>query len=145
MADALSLPDTRRLRSGDSALASGTSSANAPSDPASLPATGPRKLVRPPLSARAGTAPFPRRRPSPLLAHQEMQPVPEESSHAETFYLQKQMLAQTPMVFVLEDGQRIEGIIEWYDKDCIKLRPPARVLIYKASIKYLYKEQEQKT
>jgi len=44
------------------------------------------------------------------------------------------------MVFVLEDGQQIEGYIEWYDRNCIKVRQGGgRTLIYKSSIKYLHK------
>lgn len=58
---------------------------------------------------------------------------------AELFYLQKQIQAQTPMVFVLEDGERIEGIIEWYDRDAIKIRGRARTLLYKSAIRYMHK------
>jgi sRNA-binding regulator protein Hfq len=65
-----------------------------------------------------------------------------DPSHAEMFYLKKQVQDQTPMVFVLEDGERIEGYIEWYDRDAIKVRNSARTLIYKSSIKYLYKATE---
>jgi len=44
------------------------------------------------------------------------------------------------MIFLLEDGERIEGTIEWYDRHSIKVRQGSlRTLIYKASIKYLYK------
>ena len=43
------------------------------------------------------------------------------------------------MIFVLEDGQQIEGYIEWYDRNSIKVRHGARTLIYKSSIKYIYK------
>jgi sRNA-binding regulator protein Hfq len=44
------------------------------------------------------------------------------------------------MIFVLEDGEQIEGTIEWYDRNAIKVRQGAlRTLIYKAGIKYLYK------
>lgn len=60
-------------------------------------------------------------------------------SHAEVFYLQKQIQAQTPMVIVLMDGQRVEGCIEWYDSNALKVRGKARVLVYKSAIKYLYK------
>ena len=59
--------------------------------------------------------------------------------HAELFYLQKQIQAQTPMVIVLEDGERIEGCIEWYDRNSIKVRGRAKVLVYKSAIKYMYK------
>jgi sRNA-binding regulator protein Hfq len=44
------------------------------------------------------------------------------------------------MIFLLEDGERIEGTIEWYDRHSIKVRQGAlRTLIYKAGIKYMYK------
>ena len=66
-----------------------------------------------------------------------------ESSHAEAFYFQKQVQAQTPMVVVLEDGEQIEGCIEWYDKDAIKVKGASRMLIYKAGIKYIYKAGEK--
>lgn len=65
-----------------------------------------------------------------------------ESTHAEAFYFQKQAQAQTPMVFILEDGERIEGYIEWYDRNAIKVKNHTRTLIYKSSIKYLYKANE---
>jgi sRNA-binding regulator protein Hfq len=58
---------------------------------------------------------------------------------AELFYLQKQIQAQTPMVIVLEDGERIEGCIEWYDRNSLKVRGKAKALIYKSAIKYMYK------
>ena len=41
---------------------------------------------------------------------------------AELFYLQKQIQAQTPMVVVLEDGEEVEGCIEWYDRNSLKVR-----------------------
>ncbi|MGA8041449.1 MAG: RNA chaperone Hfq [Terracidiphilus sp.] len=63
-------------------------------------------------------------------------------SHAEVFYLQKQVQAQTPMVIVLVDGQKIEGSIEWYDRNALKVRGKTRMLIYKSAIKYMYKKGE---
>lgn len=66
-----------------------------------------------------------------------------ESSHAEAFYFQKQMQQQTEMTVVLEDGEQLQGFIQWYDKCTVKLRVGRnRVLIYKAAIKYLYKTSE---
>lgn len=61
---------------------------------------------------------------------------------AELFYLQKQIQTQTQMVFILEDGSQIQGVIEWYDRNSIKVRGRSRVLIYKSAIKYLYKAGE---
>jgi len=106
--------------------------------------TGPRKLVRPTLPSRAlREAAHALRGESPLLAHQTTMTVAQdEASHAEAFYFQKQVQMQTLMTFVLEDGEQIEGYIEWYDKHAIKVRNGSRTLIYKSSIKYLYKTGE---
>ena len=58
---------------------------------------------------------------------------------AELFYLQKQIQSQTQMVIVLEDGEHVEGQIEWYDRGVLKVRGRAKTLIYKSAIKYMYK------
>lgn len=58
---------------------------------------------------------------------------------AELFYLQKQIQSQTPMVIVLEDGERVEGCIEWYDRNTLKVRGRTKTLVYKSAIKYMYK------
>jgi host factor-I protein len=70
---------------------------------------------------------------------------PPEQTNAENFYYQKQMQSRTPMVIVLQDGEEIHGIIEWYDKCCIKvIRENGRpnLMIYKPAIKYMFKEGE---
>lgn len=108
----------------------------------SLPVTGPRKLVRPALSAR--NRGFSMREEPPILAHQSMaaHAAAQESTHAEAFYFQKQVQTQTPMMIVLEDGEQIEGCIEWYDRNSIKVRGAQRMLIFKSAIKYIYKASE---
>lgn len=65
----------------------------------------------------------------------------ENAAHrqAELFYLQKQIQSQTPMVIVLEDGEKLEGQIEWYDRGVLKVRGRAKTLVYKSAIKYMYK------
>ena len=70
---------------------------------------------------------------------------PPEQTHAENFYYQKQMQSKTPMVIVLQDEEEIHGVIEWYDKYCLKVNRTgeANLLIYKPSIKYMYKEGEE--
>jgi sRNA-binding regulator protein Hfq len=73
------------------------------------------------------------------------EPVAEDRAaqrQAELFYLQKQIHSQTPMVIVLEDGEHIEGCIEWYDRNAIKVRGRQKTLIYKSAIKYMYKVGE---
>jgi sRNA-binding regulator protein Hfq len=92
----------------------------------------------PQLHGRKGTtAPLPFRFPA--------QSTIDEGTYrqAELFYLQKQIQSQTPMVIVLEDGEEVEGCIEWYDRNCLKVRGRTKTLIYKSAIKYMYKVGEQ--
>ena len=67
---------------------------------------------------------------------------PAEQTNAENFYYVKQMQAKTPMVFVLRDGETLHGVIEWYDKCCLKVNRTEgpNLLLYKPAIKYMYKE-----
>jgi sRNA-binding regulator protein Hfq len=67
--------------------------------------------------------------------------VPPEQTNAENFYYVKQMQSKTPMVIVMKDGEQIHGVIEWYDRTCIKVNREdgPNLLIYKPHIKYLYK------
>ena len=46
---------------------------------------------------------------------------PAAETYAETYYYKKQMDARTDMVFVLQDGEKIEGVIDWYDVDALKI------------------------
>ena len=86
-------------------------------------------------SRLAGTAPI------FLTSHT---PEQDTSAHqAELFYMQKQIQAQTPMVVVLEDGEKVEGCIEWYDSDVLKIRGRQKTLVYKSAIKYMYKVGDQ--
>jgi hypothetical protein len=133
-----------------------------PSKTHDLDVIGPRKLIRPTLPDSARRNRNFQRHEEPVLmvrsAAAQAAAAPE-SSHAESFYLQKQVQTQTPMVFVLDDGEKIEGSIEWYDRNVIKVRSTSsspfrnswsgesgtRTLIYKSSIKYLYKAGENQT
>jgi RNA chaperone Hfq len=92
--------------------------------------------------------------PAPRKSRRDFQPtafrVPtvhygeEEGAHrqAELFYLQKQIQSQTPMVIVLEDGEQVEGCIEWYDRFTLKVRGRTRMLVFKSAIKYMFKKGE---
>ena len=124
------------------------SSLAAPVKNAVVPQTGPRKLIRPtlPPSALAGHRHSLFHNGSETLtARSNRSAAFSEDSHAEAFYFQKQMQAQTVMVVVLENGEHIEGTLEWYDHNAIKLRNGQRrhTMIYKSGIKYLYKAAEK--
>jgi host factor-I protein len=72
-------------------------------------------------------------------------PAPPDQTNAENFYYQKQMQSRTPMVIVLQDGEEVRGIIEWYDRNCIKVNREngePNLMIYKPAIKYMFKEGE---
>jgi len=96
-----------------------------------------RKLIRPNLAdLKEQTSSKPLRR----------KPVPPEQTNAECFYYIKQMNSRTPMVLVLQDGEELRGVIEWYDKNCLKLNRSDKpnILILKHNIKYMFKENEIK-
>jgi sRNA-binding regulator protein Hfq len=71
-------------------------------------------------------------------------PPPPETS-AEIFYYKKQIDAHTLMVIVLQDGEEIEGTIEWYDRGAVKVnrKGAPNLLILKHNIKYMYKADER--
>lgn len=103
---------------------------------------GTRKLVRPHLPP-ADRRRDPSHAEDPLTHALAEHHTAVESSHAEAFYFQKQIQQHTEMTFVLEDGEEVHGVIEWYDKCVIKVRSGRRrSLIYKATLKYLYKSSE---
>jgi host factor-I protein len=72
---------------------------------------------------------------------------PSYDTHAENYYYLKQMNKKTHMGLVLAEGETVEGYIEWYDKNCIKLNRNQKpnLLLYKRSIKYMYKLEDKKT
>jgi host factor-I protein len=115
-----------------------------------------RKLIRPSLSRQE---PFSRndhnhsgsstndRRPERADRGERnggRKPAPPEQTNAENFYYQKQMQTKTPMVIVLRDGEQVHGVIEWYDRNCLKVNRlgAPNLMVYKPSIKYMYKEGE---
>ena len=99
-----------------------------------------RKLIRPSLNELKEQITPPRR--ALQGGGQQKKPVPPDQTNAENFYYVKQMQGKTPMVFVLRDGETLHGVIEWYDKCCLKVNRTdgPNILLYKPAIKYMYKE-----
>lgn len=98
-----------------------------------------RKLIRPSLSEL-------RDQDQSSYGRGPKKRVPPEQTSAEEYYYLKQMANKTPMVVLLNDGEELHGIIEWYDKHCIKVNREVEpnLLVPKHSIKYMYKENEIK-
>lgn len=97
-----------------------------------------RRLIRPPLAE-------PKDRPSGAVraAAAQKKQAPPDTTNAENFYYVKQMQTKTPMVIVLQDGEVLNGVLEWYDKNCLKLtrEDGPNLLVFKSYIKYLYKAE----
>jgi host factor-I protein len=102
-----------------------------------------RKLFRPTLTEVKEQ--YPIRTAQQAVPAARKKPAPPEQTHAESFYYVKQMQARTPVAVMLTDGEVLHGTVEWYDRDCIKLTRVGspNLLIYKHSIKYLFKDGEE--
>ena len=70
---------------------------------------------------------------------------PPVETNAEIFYYKKQIDAHTLMIIVLQDGEEIEGTIEWYDRGALKVnrKSAPNLLILKHNVKYMYKADER--
>lgn len=92
---------------------------------------------------RGGPQPRPPQPPSSIQVRKR-QPPPAET-HAEIYYYKKQIDAHTSMVLVLQDGEEIEGTIEWYDRGALKInrRGAPNLLVLKRNIKYIFKAEER--
>lgn len=101
-----------------------------------------RKLIRPTLPRHEhrerGDRPM-------MAATTAKKTAPPEQTHAENYYYQKQMQAKTPMVIVLQDGESLNGVIEWYDRNCLKITRNGgpNMVVYKQAIRYMYKASER--
>ena len=103
---------------------------------------------RPGMASVPGGAAMPREVPAPsggAGAQARRRQVPPEVTSAEAFYYLKQMNNRTPVVVVLDNGEHLRGHIEWYDRACIKVNreDAPNLLVFKHSIKYLYKQEEE--
>lgn len=104
-----------------------------------------RKLFRPTLTdMKEQFSPRPAQ-PAPQAAPPRKKPAPPDQTFAENFYYVKQMQARTPVAVVLTDGEVLHGVVEWYDRDCIKLTRfgSPNLMIYKHCIRYVFKDGEE--
>ena len=92
-----------------------------------------RKLIRPSFNEAKAEGKGPK--------HGLKRTSPPEQTNAENFYYLKQMQSKTPMAIMLRDGEVIKGVIEWYDKDCLKVNREGapNLLVFKSNIKYMHK------
>ena len=103
---------------------------------------GNRKLIRPSFNEFKEKTDSPRKSPA---GGPQKRPVPPDQTNAENFYYVKQMQSKTPMAITLKDGEVIKGVIEWYDRSCLKVNRVGapNLMIYKSNIKYMFKDEEE--
>ncbi len=108
-----------------------------------------RKLIRTTLAEirERGEREAPNRQRDSSGQGAQRKRVPPDQTNAEAFYYKKQMDNRTAMVVVLQDGEQLHGVIEWYDRSCIKLHRNGapNLLVLKHNIKYMYKENESES
>ena len=70
---------------------------------------------------------------------------PTAETNAEVFYYKKQIESHTPMIIVLQDGEEIEGTIEWYDRSALKVnrKSAPNIMLLKHNIKYMFKAEDR--
>ncbi len=70
---------------------------------------------------------------------------PPNETNAEIYYYKKQIDSRTLMTIVLVDGEEIEGTIEWYDRDALKVNraEAPNILLLKHNIKYMFKAEDR--
>ena len=102
-----------------------------------------RKLIRPNLTEIKEHMSQDKERDKEAV-HKRMHPPTD--TFAESYYYLKQMNKKTPMAVVYTDGEIVEGYVEWYDRNCIKLNrdKAPNLLVFKGRIKYIYKLNEGK-
>jgi len=92
----------------------------------------PRKLIRPSLPHHASTGPRGQRKPAP-----------PETTSAEASYLVQAIESRARLTVHLVGGQVVEGILEFYDRDVLKLEPRRgpKLLVRRDKIKYYRAER----
>ena len=66
-----------------------------------------------------------------------------ESTGMEAWYMKQLMTAEIPIVVVLDTGEKVRGLVRYYDKDTFSLGPidgSPKMFLRKDSIRYLYEE-----
>lgn len=115
-----------------------------------------RKLIRPSIKGLKDSGNTPPEMQQPALSQSPSQAqgnlpvsrrkqIPAEQTNAESFYYLKQMQTKTPMVIILENDEQIRGVIEWYDRHCLKVNrhKEPNLMIMKQCIRYMYKQEDE--
>jgi hypothetical protein len=69
-----------------------------------------------------------------------------ESTGMEAWYMKQLMTSEIPIVVVLDTGEKVRGLVRYYDKDTFSIGPSdgsPKMFLRKDSIRYLYEEPEE--
>jgi hypothetical protein len=69
-----------------------------------------------------------------------------DSTGMEAWYMRQLMTSEIPIVVVLDTGEKVRGLVRYYDKDTFSLGPTdgsPKVFLRKESIRYLYEEPQE--
>jgi len=96
-----------------------------------------------PVGGKKGKKRAPKRKKKPV----KKAPAPSiESTGMEAWYMKQLMDAETPVVIVLNTGEKVRGLVRYYDKDTFSLGPAdgsPKMFLRKEGIRYLYEEPEE--
>ena len=83
-----------------------------------------------------------RRRPPARHGGPGRRKAPPPATGREAEFLKAVKEARTPMVVRLVNGQQVEGVIEYFDRDMIKVTRPEgpHVFVRKSDIRYMHEE-----
>lgn len=68
-----------------------------------------------------------------------------ENTGREAQYLDQLMKRETPVTVVLNNGEKLRGMVRYYDRDVFSVGPHdggPKIFLRKESIRYLYEEEE---
>src|SRR5262245_43499424 len=69
-----------------------------------------------------------------------------DSTGMEAWYMKQLMTSGIPIVVVLDTGEKVRGLVRYYDKDTFSIGPSdgsPKIFLRKDSIRYLYEEPEE--
>jgi hypothetical protein len=69
-----------------------------------------------------------------------------DSTGMEAWYMKQLMTSEIPIVVVLDTGEKVRGLVRYYDKDTFSLGPSdgsPKMFLRKDSIRYLYEEPQE--
>ena len=69
---------------------------------------------------------------------------PPAETSAKIYYYKKQIDSHTKMRILLQDNEEVEGTIEWYDRDALKInrKDAPNIMLLEHNIKYMYKVED---